>query len=353
MIALFRRRSYRTLYTLASTLAAAAAATSLPACGSDPETPPASAGTANLSAGTGGAIGGSNAAGSTAGGAGMGGATGGSASGSGTTGGNTTGGNTTAGAGSATGGSAGSAAGGSAGSGTSGSGGGSSVTLLVSDDFETGSGTTPDTTKWSVFSADNTNSVAISTEQAHGGTHSIKVDVKNAGAMLTTKVGLPPAGGALYYRAWARFANGAASTATWQPHVTFIEAGGLLGSGEVDQSDEARLGGQAGKIAANLSKGDGLSPDPYKQPCTPCSDPPASDKWVCVEGLIDPTNQKLAAWIDGTQVVKADTTADWHAASMYPAALKRIGFGWESYGSVANTVYYDDVAVSTERINCN
>jgi hypothetical protein len=127
----------------------------------------------------------------------------------------------------------------------------------------------------------------------------------------------------------------------------------LLGNGDVDQGDEARMGGQAGKLAANLSKGDGLSPDPYKMPCALCSDPPASNTWVCVEGMFDVTNQKLAAWVDGKQVVKADTTADWHAASTYPAALKRIGFGWEAYGSVANTVYYDDIAVSAERIDCN
>lgn len=238
-----------------------------------------------------------------------------------------------------------------------GSGGGSSVPLLVSDDFEAGSGTTPSADKWSIFNAsssgDNANSVVVSTEQAHSGTHSIKVDVKTAGAMLTTKVGLPPASGALYFRAWARFGNGAASTSTWQPHVTFVEAGGLQADGQVDQSDEVRLGGQNGKIAANLSSGDGLSPNPYNTPCTPCTEPPKSNEWVCVEGLFDVTNKKVSAWLDDTQVVKAEMPSDWHAASMYPAALKRIGFGWEAYGGVPNTVYYDDIAISTERIHCN
>lgn len=248
--------------------------------------------------------------------------------------------------------------GGSAGSApAAGSGGGSSVSLIVSDDFEAASGTTPDAAKWSVFNAAATgadaNTVSISTEQAHSGTRSVKVDVKNAGAMLMTKVGLPPASGAIYYRAWARFTNGAASTATWQPHVTFVEAGGLLANGDVDQSDEARLGGQAGKIAANLSQGDGLSPSPWSMPCALCADPPASGNWVCLEGLFDVANNKVAAWLDGVQVVKAESPTDWHTASTYPAALERLGFGWEAYGSVANTVYYDDIAVSGERINCN
>lgn len=279
---------------------------------------------------------------------------------------------TSSGAGSASGGSAGGGGlssagaggttpittGGSAGSTpAAGSGGGTSVSLIVSDDFEAASGTTPDAAKWSVFNAAATgadaNTVSVSTEQAHSGTHSIKVDVKNAGAMLMTKVGLPPPSGAIYYRAWARFGNGAASTTTWQPHITFVEAGGLLDNGDVDQGDEARLGGMAGKISANLSQGDGLSPSPWAMPCAPCADPPASGKWVCVEGLFDGTNKKLAAWIDGVQVVKADGPSDWHAASTYPAAFERIGFGWEAYGSVANTVYYDDIAVSNERINCN
>jgi len=330
-----------------------------PACGSDPATPSGAAGTSTTSpsAGTGNTPGVAGAtsgtAGATAGGNGAtgGNATGTSGSGTGTAGsataGSETGGNASGGAGTTTGG-----AGGSAGSGvTGGSGGGSAGGLLLSDDFE--SGTTPDAAKWSIFTGDQGNTVSLSTEQAHSGTHSIKVDVKNAGAMLTTKVGLPPASGAVYFRAWARFTNGAAAAAAWQNHVTFIEAGGLLANGDVDQGDEARLGGQAGKIAANLSHGDGLSPSPWSMPCALCADPPASDKWVCVEGLFDVTNQKVAAWLDDVQVVKADAAGDWHAASTYPAALKRVGFGWEAYGSVANTVYYDDVAIGAERVGCN
>jgi hypothetical protein len=309
---------------------------------------------AGSTAGTAGAT--SNTAGATAGGNSTtgGNATGTSGGGTGTSGsataGGETGGNPSGGGGITTAGAGGS--GGSAGSGvTGGSGGGSAAGLLLSDDFE--SSTTPDAAKWSIFSGDQGNTVAMSTEQAHSGTHSIKVDVKNAGAMLTTKVGLPPASGAVYFRAWARFTNGAAAAAAWQNHVTFIEAGGLLANGDVDQGDEARLGGQAGKIAANLSHGDGLSPSPWSMPCALCANPPASDKWVCVEGLFDVTNQKVAAWLDDVQVVKADAAGDWHAASTYPAALKRVGFGWEAYGSVPNTVYYDDVAIGTERIGCN
>jgi hypothetical protein len=108
-----------------------------------------------------------------------------------------------------------------------------------------------------------------------------------------------------------------------------------------------------GKINANLSNGDGLSPSPWNMPCALCTDPPASDKWVCVEGLFDVTGQKTDAWIDGTQVVKAESPSDWHAGSTYPAALQRIGFGWEAYGGIPNTVYYDDIAVGSERIGCN
>ena len=65
------------------------------------------------------------------------------------------------------------------------------------------------------------------------------------------------------------------------------------------------------------------------------------------------TNQKLAAWVDGVQVVKAESQSDWHSASTYPAALERIDFGWEAYGSVPHTVYYDDIALSAERVGCN
>jgi hypothetical protein len=339
----FQPRPQRSIVTLNQPLALVIAALLLPACSDSPAGPAAVGGSSNTTAGAATTPGGTTS---------VSGATNGGAPSGGTSGG-------TSGSNAGVGGTSSTPTGGSAGSAgqSAGSGGGSSVALIVSDDFEATSGTTPDVAKWSVFNAaatgENANTVSVSTEQAHSGTHSVKVAVKSAGAMLMTKVGLPPASGALYYRMWARFVNGAASTATWQPHVTFVEAGGLLDNGDVDQGDEARLGGQAGKIAANLSKGDGLSPNPYSMPCTPCADPPVSDKWVCLEGLFDGKNNKTAAWLDGVQVVKADSPTDWHSASTYPAALERIGFGWEAYGAVANTVYYDDIAVSTERINCD
>jgi hypothetical protein len=273
------------------------------------------------------------------------------------------------GGGNATGGAAGSAgSGGAAGSpstgggagvsngGASGTGGGAGAgSAFVSDDFE--AGTTLDPATWSVFasnaSGDSASTVAVTTEVAHSGTHSVKVNVLTGGAMLMTKLGLPPAGGAVYYRAWARFAIGASSTTTWEPHTTFIESGGLDASGQVDQGDEVRLGGMHSVLAANLSQGDGLSPNPWSVPCPLCTAPPAADTWVCIEGVFDVANQKVQAWLDGKEIVNAAMASDWHSNSTYPQALERIGFGWEAYGSVPNTVYYDDVAVGYERIGCD
>ena len=320
-------------------------ATSVAACSSEPE-PSSNAGGMSSTGGsavTGVSCKGGGAAPGTAGQPGTSGSAGGSVGGS---------------ANGAGGSSGGAAAGGTAGGsgGTTGGSGGTSTVGTVSDDFEGGTGTVPDATKWSIFNSAASgggNSVVVTTDQAHSGTRAIKVAVTQGGAMLMTKVGLPPASGALYYRAWARFTSGASAASAWTNHVTFIEAGGLLDNGDVDQGDEARLGGQNGKISANLSKGDGLSPSPWSMPCPLCTDPPASDKWVCIEGLFDFPNQKIAAWIDNVQVVKAEAPADWHAASTYPAAMKRIGFGWESYGGVANTVYYDDIAIGNERLGCD
>jgi hypothetical protein len=52
--------------------------------------------------------------------------------------------------------------------------------------------------------------------------------------------------------------------------------------------------------------------------------------------------------------VDVDDPTDWHSGSgTLPTTLSRLGFGWESYGGIGNTVYYDDVAIGHEqRIGC-
>jgi hypothetical protein len=45
---------------------------------------------------------------------------------------------------------------------------------------------------------------------------------------------------------------------------------------------------------------------------------------------------------------------DWHSGSgTLPSSLSRLSFGWESYGAgVANTMYFDDVAIGYAPLSC-
>lgn len=346
MTELIRLTTKQTFSPVRRALVILAGATLLAACGSD------DGGSGN----TGGAGGGSGSGGSSGSG-GTSGSGGASSTGGSSSGGTSSGGGAGTGSGGAnTGGTTG-----SAGAGTGGGGGPGEA--VVFDDFETGSDTTPDPAKWSIYnpnanpnpdpSGPPPNTVELTTEQARSGTRSIKVDVNMGGAMLMTQVGLPPPNGAVHFRVWARFANGAGTPAAWSNHVTFIESGGLADNGDVDQGDEVRIGGQAGMLHANLSHGDGLSPSPWSMPCTLCTPPPPNDEWVCIRGYFDVANERVQAWMGETEFVNATMASDWHAmASTYPESLERIGFGWEAYGSVANTVYYDDIAIGYAPIDC-
>lgn len=339
MTELTRRMTKHTFTPLHRALVTIAGVTLIAACGSEGGDSGNTGGTGGTStggnSGLGGTVNGSGGVASTSGGAGGGQASGGT-SGDGN-GGTNTGGMT-----------------GSAGSG----GGGNPGGFAVFDDFEAGSGTTPNSTKWSILNTrigtaeSPGNTVEVTTEEAFSGSRSLKVDVLSGTAMLMTSVGLP-ANGATYFRARVRFANGSGSD-LWNSHVTFVEGGGFEADGQPNSHIEVRLGGQAGMLHANLSQGDGLSPSPWAMPCALCTPPPPSNTWACLEGMFDIANEKVQAWLDGQEIVNAAMPSDWHVmSSTYPESLERIGFGWETYGGGANTVYYDDIAIGAERIHCD
>ncbi len=116
-----------------------------------------------------------------------------------------------------------------------GSGGGNGSAIVV-DDFESETaGSAPDP---ALFSVGGPGMVQISSEQAHGGTQSVKVVGTGNATMFSNATVFPLPAGIVHFRVWMRFAN-----ADWSGHVGFVAAGPGA------ESEEVRFGGHAGRLS--------------------------------------------------------------------------------------------------------
>lgn len=288
-------------------------------------------GTAGTGAGTAGDVGTAGTAG--AGGApvaGTGGTPGAAGSAAGTTG--------SAGTGAGGDGTAGTA--GSAGTGGSGTGGGGNSTAVVQDDFESQAAGSPPNPE--LFTVSGPGTVQVSNEQAHSGAQSVKVVGNANSTMFWNKSVFPLPNGVVHFRVWMRFEN-----ADWMNHIAFVAAS------PGQESEEVRFGGQNNAYHANIAAdGDGLSPNPWLNPCELCT-APVANTWTCLRGMFDFTNNRAQLYVGDKLAVDAKEKADWHSGNgILPSNPTQIGFGWALYGGVANTVYYDDLAIGYEPIPC-
>jgi len=222
--------------------------------------------------------------------------------------------------------------------------GGGNSNAVVSDDFESvAAGSPPDAAIWQLrLPSGSTNSIEVSSEQAHGGSQSVKVVGNSGSTLFFTEDVFPLPSGVLHFRVWMRFTEG-----NWANHNAFVA------SGPGSESEEIRFGGQNNAYHANLSQGDGLSPDPYESPACERCVAPVANEWKCLRGKLDYTNNVAELYVGDELAV--DTAADgWHngGAGTFPASPTQIGFGWALYGALANTVYYDDLAIGYEPIAC-
>ena len=221
---------------------------------------------------------------------------------------------------------------------------GGTSNAVVSDDFESvAAGSPPDAAIWQLrLPAGSTNSIEISSEQAHGGSQSVKVVGNSGSTLFFTEDVFPLPSGVLHFRVWVRFTEG-----NWANHNAFVA------SGPGSESQEIRFGGQNNAYHANLSEGDGLSPDPYESPACERCVAPVANEWTCLRGKLDYTNNAAELYVG--EALAVDSAADgWHngASAAFPASPTQIGFGWALYGAMANTVYYDDLAIGYEAIAC-
>lgn len=175
---------------------------------------------------------------------------------------------------------------------------------------------------------------SVDTSRAHSGTRSVKVQSMGFTQMLAVPVPAKTFYGRVYLTSDTPMNPG---------HNTYIAAG--EGDGDPNHGEWIRIGEHREQLEINrksddkelLSSGDYNSLEGATQM--------AADTWYCLEFLYDGPGQTVRIWVDGAPVEKLHAT-DW------TADYETFKFGYERYHGPDKTLWYDDLALGTERIGC-
>jgi hypothetical protein len=214
------------------------------------------------------------------------------------------------------------------------------------DGFEDQPGGAP-TGGWTVSNANcsGAGTATIDTTVAHSGSKSLRIDgaAGYCNHVFVKRTAALPGSTRLYARFWVRH-----TTALPDAHIAFVALK------DSTTGKDLRIGGQNQRLQWNRESDDATLP--AQSPTGVAQSAPLpTNTWTCVEIGIDGVNQQT--WLNGTEVpgLRADgvPTADidgqWGA---YRPSVTDLRLGWESYGVGADTLWYDDVAVSTTRPGC-
>ena len=226
-------------------------------------------------------------------------------------------------------------------------------TGAVTDGFETQTGSTP-AGPWTVVSPDCSGAgrAVVDRTVAHSGAASLRVDggggyCDHVFARLGTDL-RTLGGSTVYARTYVRHA-----TALPTGHVT------MLAMNDAADGDRAvRVGGQGQALQWNRQSDDATLPAQSPAGIAQ-SRPLPTGTWQCVEIAVNGGAGTADTWLNGTPVpgLHADGTptqdvdGQWYAKAWHPT-LTSLALGWESYSGATDTVWYDDVAVSSSRIGC-
>ena len=136
-------------------------------------------------------------------------------------------------------------------------------------------------------------------------------------------------------------------------HVTWIT---MLDPAE-GTNKHLRVSGQMGIIEYNRESDDATLPELSPQGIASSATLPTGD-WQCFEYHVG-ADGTLETWLNGNAIaglsygpkITNPNAAAWGRSSIIPKPTA-VYFGWESYGSDTNTLWYDDVAIATSRIGC-
>jgi hypothetical protein len=84
---------------------------------------------------------------------------------------------------------------------------------------------------------------------------------------------------------------------------------------------------------------------------------PTTRAWHCIELELDGASHTVRYFLDGQEIEKLHLTEEDRVKlgslqPMWSPQYKDFRFGWQAYGTIPATIFYDDVIISTERIPC-
>jgi hypothetical protein len=144
------------------------------------------------------------------------------------------------------------------------------------------------------------------------------------------------------------------SKALTSDHVTFI----VMPDAAEGTNQHLRFGGMMEIMMYNRQDNDATLPDLSPQGVATSADLPAGT-WQCLEYHLG-TDGTIETWLNGAAIAGltvgpgvSNANANGWTRSKFVPKISGVYFGWESYGSAANTFWYDDIAIASSRIGCS
>jgi len=229
-----------------------------------------------------------------------------------------------------------------------------SRTVVFCDGFENQATAVP-SGRWSITTPNcsGTGAAAVDSTVAHAGTKSIKVTGTNGycnHVFIDDTTDMASAGSNWYVRFWMMH-----TTPLPAGHVTFLAM-----NDSANGNTDLRLGGQNGALMWNRQSDDATLPDQSPVGVAASVVLPVST-WECVEFEVNGSNGQINTWFNGASVpgmtedgVPTPNIDDqWLSANPgWRPHLTDLKLGWESYSGGNDTLWFDDVALSTTRIGC-
>jgi hypothetical protein len=182
------------------------------------------------------------------------------------------------------------------------------------------------------------------TSPAHSGTRSVHIqdgsnDYDTLLALHDAAI-LPSTTGRLYVRFYIRLA-----APMTMGHNSFVlgdlyasqGSGNFLRFSEDNQMiAESVMGDAEGAMSNNAYYNDGKIGVGF-----------AAGQWTCVELLLDHGAPEIDVWVEDVEV------PDLHSTAWKIDAYDYLRFGFEKYAGPASELWYDDIAIGTQKIGCN
>jgi hypothetical protein len=232
-----------------------------------------------------------------------------------------------------------------------------SAGLMLCDDFEDAA---LDTTRWKPITSYSgqpsaMNHIAIDAMHAGRGARALHVHTETNDPVYIETLALPHSGNTFFGRVLAYFDAdpGARTRGHWGAFVGV----GKKAAAQNAQDIEVRIGGQFDILVVNYSPTDALQTSASRDGVYDDGTRLPIQTWTCFEFEFDGDHNELRVWMDGAELDRLHVT-DWnqfgHGQQLdWSPTYDRLRIGYQSWNAdTPIDVWYDAVAVDTQRIGC-